>query len=108
MTTKTPLLITIPLIAVLLIVGAAIALKVLAPKPKVEVLKPTTFPNAVGTEEASKPSTFLGSLFVKKKAVATPTPSPATAADLSTELKGTYDDGGQAELDAIGKDAAAL
>ena len=105
---KIPLLITIPLIAVMSIVAIALGIKFFAPKPEVAVLKPTEFPNVVSSTETTKPSTFLGALFGKKAVVATPTPTPATAVDLSTELKGTYDDGGQAELDAMKKDTAAL
>ena len=105
---KTPLFITIPFVAVLIVIGIALALKTFAPKQQVEVLKPTEFPNSVGSETVSKPSTFLGSLFGQKQAVSTPTPTPSSASDLSKELKETYDDGGQAELDALSKDAASL
>lgn len=105
---KTPLFITIPFIAILIVVGIAVAVKTFAPKPQVEVLKPTEFPNSIGSETVTKPSTFLGGLFGQKPAVSTPTPSPSTASDLSKELKDTYDDGGQAEMDALTKDAAAL
>ena len=104
---KTPLFITIPFVAVLIVIGIALAIKTFAPKPQVEVLKPTEFPNSVESETVTKPSTFLGGLF-GKQAVATPTPTPGTAAELSKDLKSTYDDGGQAELDALTKDAAAL
>ncbi len=96
------------MVAVMVVVGIAIAIKVMTPTPKVEVLKPADFPNSVGSETVSKPSTFLGGLFGQKSAVETPAPTPKTAAESSTELKGTYDDGGQAELDAISKDAASL
>lgn len=105
---KTPLLFTIPLIAILVVVGAAIALKVFAPKPQVEVLRPSEFPNTVGSEAVSKPSTFLGGLFGQKTAVQTPAPTPQTAADSSKELRSTYDDGGQSELDSISKEANSL
>jgi hypothetical protein len=106
---KTPLVLLIPFVVVLLVVGAAVIMKQLTPKPTPVVTdtKPSAFPNALSQSEIEKPSSFLGSLFVK--ATATPTPTKAaTASDLSTELKGTYDDGGQAELDALAKDAASL
>lgn len=101
-----PIIIVVPLIAVLLIVVAAMVIKMTTPPPAVVVTKPTEFPNAIKDAETGKPSTFLGSLFGQK--APTPTPSPATANDLSRQLKDTYDDGGQADLNAIAKDASSL
>lgn len=103
---KMPLLIIIPLIAVLVIVSVAMGVKVLSPKPEVKITKSTEFPNPLKDAEVSKPSSFLGGLFGQKSP--TPSPTPATASDLSKELKNTYDDGGQADLDALNKDAATL
>lgn len=105
---KFPLLITIPLIAIIAVVAGALMLKVMTPETQPVVQNPTEFPNNVGNTETAKPSTFLGGLFGQNKATSTPTPSPASAAQFTSELKDTYDDGDQAELDAIGKDAASL
>ncbi len=106
---KTPLFIIIPLFAVLVIVAVAMVLKTVAPTQKEVVQtsqKSSEFPNAVTNETVSKPSTFLGNLFGVKDP--TPSPTPKTATDLSNELKRTYDDGGQSELDALSKAASAL
>ena len=104
---KTPFFIAIPFVAVLIVVGIALALKTFVPKPQEAVFQPPTeFPNSVESQTVSKPSTFLGGLF--SPAISTPTPSPSTASELSRVLKDTYDDGGQAELDALSKDAASL
>lgn len=105
---KTPLLILIPLIAVLSIVAAAVIMKTLTSQPEVVLQKTTEFPNSIGSEDSGKPSTFLGGLFGQNKATSTPTPSPASAAQFTSELKDTYDDGDQAEFDALTKDAASL
>ena len=103
---KMPIFIIVPLIAVLVIVGVAMVIKQTSKPPEVVITKPTDFPNALSKTEVSKPSSFLGGLFAQSSP--TPTPSPSSAQELSRELKDTYDDGGQADLDAISKDAASL
>ena len=103
---KLPLLITIPLIVVLLVVVAAMSIRMFGTQSTTSVKTGATFPNSVTNTDVGQPSTFLGGMFGKTNA--TPTPTPATAADLSRELKDTYDDGGQAELDELTRDAASL
>ena len=96
-------LFTIPLTALLIILAVVFGYKMFAPKP-VEIAR-EEFPNALGTDAPKKPKTYLGSLFGTN---VTPSPTPATAVQLSNELKNTYDDGGQSDLDAIAKDASSL
>lgn len=105
---KLPLILTVPLVAILIVVAGALILKAFTPGSEPIVQAPTEFPNSVGNTEASKPSTFLGGLFGQNNAAVTPTPSPATAVQFTSELKDTYDDGDTAEFDAITKDAASL
>jgi hypothetical protein len=106
---KAPIIIFVPLAAVMLIVVAAMLYKIFGTTPhQSEVVSKSQveYPNAVGNSSTGKPTNYLGNLF----GIATPTPTPAaaTAADLSNELKGTVDDGGKTDLDAIARDAADL
>lgn len=104
---KMPLIIAVPLIAIIVVVAASMVLRMrVNTPPNVSVVNTTEFPNALNDSSQSAPSTFLGGLF--GQVTVTPTPTPSTATDLSRELKDTYDDGGQAELDALTKDAASL
>lgn len=102
-----PLIITLPLIAVLAVVMFAMGVKFFSPKPAVVVTKPNAFPDSLSkSSEVGKPASFLGSLF--GQVTNTPTPVPATSAELSKDLKDTYDDGGQSDLDALSRDAGSL
>jgi len=93
---KTPVFILVPMIAVIVAVGVAVAIRLLSPQSAMPAKAGSDYPNPLAGESA-KPSTFLGKLL----GGATPTPTPATAADLSDELKATYDDGGQSDLDGL-------
>lgn len=99
---KMPLFFIIPGVAIAIVVGVAILIKVTAPKPVPSVS--TDFPNAINDSQTGNPRSFLGSLFGGPK----PTPSPATANDLSTQLKNTYDDGGASDLNALQQQASGL
>lgn len=92
------------MIAILLAVGVAGAIKLMSPENTTPVKATLEYPNPF-KEEPKKPSTFLGKLMGGK---GTPTPTPGTAIDLSQELKATFDDGGQSDLDALGDEAAEL
>ena len=102
---KTPLFFTIPVIAIVIVIAIAFVLKLGPAKPAVTTV-PTEFPGAVGETAVKKPESYLGSLFGAGNPTLTPT--PATATELSNDLKSTYDDGGASELDAIAKDASSL
>jgi hypothetical protein len=103
---KMPLQLLIPMIAIMIVVGVAAAYRLYSSSSAVPAKAKEEYPNALTNTQETKPSTFLGGLGGAAKA--TPTPTPGSTNDLSTELKATYDDGGQAELDALAKEAAAL
>lgn len=99
---KTPFIIAVPMIAVALVVGGAVLWKMLSPASST-----TTggeFPNSVGSQTTGKPASFLGGLL----GGSTPSPTPASSADLSRELKNTVDDGGTSDLNALKQDASGL
>lgn len=100
---RAPLLFTIPVIAIVAVLAIVFGYKILSARP-VSMVK-NEFPNSIGSETSKKPKSFLGGLF---QSGATPSPTPATAVELSNELKSTYDDGGQSDLDSIAKDASSL
>lgn len=89
------------MIAVALVVGGAVVLKLLSANPSSST--GGTFPNSVG-QTTGKPASFLGGLL----GGTTPSPTPATSADLSRELKNTVDDGGATELDSLQSDTSRL
>lgn len=103
---KTPWLFIIPTIALLIAVGVATAVKLLSPQNAIPAKATLEYPNPYSKTDLKKPSTFLGKLLGTN-----PTPaqaSPASAADLSRELKDTVDDGGVSDLDMLQKDASGL
>lgn len=106
---KTPLLILIPMIAVFIVVGAAVAIKLLSPEnampTKAADESVRRYPNLLQRDEGKKPSSFMGRFLGGNP---TPTPTPATADDLSRELKNTVDDGGAMDFDKLEQEAAAL
>lgn len=94
---KMPILILIPMIAIIIAVGVAVAIRLLSSQSAMPAKAGADYPNPLESTQESKPSTFLGKLL----GGATPSPTPATAVDFSNELKATYDDGGQSDLDSL-------
>lgn len=106
---KLPFLIIVPLIAVLVLVGAAMTIRVSNSSiPTSSDTTGKTYPQGGTGESGSAPSTFLGGLFGQKATTNTPSPTPQSSEELSRELKSSYDDGAQAELDSLVSDAASL
>lgn len=101
---KLPLLFVIPMVALFIVIIVAVAIRLSSKDSTPPVSTGAEFPNPM-TQAQAKPASFLGGLLGKN---ATPTPTPATAMDLSQELKNTADDGGAGELDALQKEAAGL
>lgn len=101
---KLPLLFLVPMIALIVALGVATAVKLLPP-PETEVTQTAEYPNPFAEDTASQPSTFLGKLFNPPQ---TPSPTPASSLDLSNELKTTVDDGGKSDFDALEQEASAL
>jgi hypothetical protein len=102
---NTPILIAIPALAVILVLGAVVAWKVMAPVAPVEqVATPYTAP--VVQDQTGKPASSFGaapSAGASGQVVTNPTTS-----DLQTTLDTTVDDGGQSEFDALAHFAASL
>lgn len=95
------------MIAIIVVVGGAIALRLLnTPSVQISPKTKTEFPNAIDKGSVGTPKSFLGSLFVPS--APTPTPTPGSAIDLTSELKSTVDDGGQADLNALSQEANGL
>lgn len=101
---KIPLLFLIPVIALFVVVVIAVTIRLLSKESTTRVKAGSEFPNPLVQQE-SKPSSFLGGLLGGK---ATPTPTPATASDLSRELNATVDDGGAGDLNALQEEASGL
>jgi len=99
-----PLVFLIPMIALLVAVGVATGIKLLSADSPAPAKVVGEYPNPL-TAESGKPDTFLGMLFSGKP---TPSPSTATASDLSRELEATVDDGGASELDALEQELSQL
>lgn len=94
--------ILIPAIVVIVIVGAVLGYRMFTVVPS--TTQPAQFPNSVGNSQAKNPATPLGGL----SGNVSPTPTPATAADLNKELNSTVDDGGKSDLDALTQEASGL
>lgn len=90
--------ILIPAIVVIVIVAGVLGYRM------INTTLPTQFPNSVGQPQTKNPTTPLGGL----SGNVTPTPTPATAADLNNELRSTVDDGGKSDLDALTQEASGL
>ena len=114
---KAPLIVIIPALAIVVVLLIAMGIKMFgssaAPSspPVAGKGAPAEYPNSIASSgDSGKPSNFMGNLFVVPQAKQTPapTPVPETAVDMSTILKGTYDDGGQSDLDALAKDVQGL
>jgi hypothetical protein len=88
----------IPAIVAIVIVVAVLGYRML------NTTLPTQFPNSTTNGQTKNPTAPLGGL----SGNITPTPTPATAADLNNELKDTVDDGGKSDLDALTKEASGL
>ncbi len=89
---KTPLLIAIPAMAVAVVVGIAVVLKMVNPTAPQEVQVQPEFPQAIQNSTVEKPTSTL---------------TTATTDDLSKELNTIVDDGGQSDLNALQKAASA-
>ena len=89
----------IPAIVAIVIVVAVLGYRMFTAVPA--TTQPAQFPNSLNTN-TKNPTTPLGGLS------ASPTPTPATAADLNNVLKSTVDDGGVSDLDALTAEAAGL
>lgn len=94
------------MIALILVIGAGFGIKLLSQESTVPVRATGEFPNPLGNDESSKPSTFLGRLV--GVANSTPTPTPQSSDELSNQLEETVDDGGESDLDALEKELSEL
>lgn len=94
------------MIAIIVVVGGAIALRLMTVPVTPHPSSPTQFPNSLDSGQSGQPTSLLGSLF--GTVAPTPTPTPATAKDLSNELKTTVDDGGAADLNSLSREANGL
>lgn len=103
---KMPMVILIPMIAILVVLGFAMGVKFLSQKPAIPTEIVGDFPNPITAQATNKPSTFLGRLFGADEP--TPTSTPATSNDLLRQLDTTIDDGGAAELNALEEDTSGL
>ncbi|HUD19030.1 MAG TPA: hypothetical protein VMR81_01105 [Patescibacteria group bacterium] len=104
---KTPLVFIIPAVAVMGIIAVAFYMRSSASVPT--AVNQVQLPRGFGDTTGGKPTTFLGGLFGGGTSpIPTPTVAPSTAAGLSGELNSTIDDGGQADLNALSKEASGL
>jgi len=101
---KMPMMLLVPMIALVAVVSIATAVRLL-PRPQQQAPVATQYPNPFGNDETTQPATFLGKLL---NPASTPSPTPASSNDLSSELKTTVDDGGESDFDALEQEASAL
>lgn len=112
---KLPYIIGIPFLAVVLVLGGAMLWRLKNQATTVDVVATAprgSMPNALGSAGGSAPTNPFSALFGQPNLTPTstimPTPTPASAAAMNTDVNSVGDDGGAADFNSLNSQASGL